>query len=419
MKNFIVTECYGSILISDHESNALSTLQADELSSYVSRYQLDQDLILISRNSVSFINYVGFIQLSSCSIEILPKVSCNEPSQSRRVLLRMLERTGHLDIHESQVGQIEYEKMNLFEILAFLFTEKVHKELARGVLRSYITQQEELSMVRGRIDTVLQMRREHLKSTTVSCIYDEFHSDHLLNRILKAVLRKITRQSNQLNTRKRAGHAMMYLDEVTDFIDQKVLRSNIYFDRRNRRYEECYRLGKLLLSQSAPTSQQGDKKASSFLFKMNDLFESYIAYLARRLTPHVVIKDRSHKLLIKESTNRGAFQLEPDLLISGTDGQSMIIDTKWKMIDSFYSRHGVKREDFYQMYAYLTRYESVGTVILLYPYHDGINRTDGAPLESWHVEGRRDKRLLVYSIPYEDEFLALLKLQSIMKGIVE
>ncbi|WP_375377966.1 hypothetical protein [Paenibacillus sp. MZ04-78.2] len=144
-----------------------------------------------------------------------------------------------------------------------------------------------------------------------------------------------------------------------------------------------------------------------------------MAYLIRRLAPHVVVKDRSYKLLVKDSTDRGVFQLEPDLLISGIHGQSMIIDTKWKMIDSSYNRHGVKREDFYQMYAYLTRYERVGTVILLYPHHDRVNWANGEPLESWYVEGRQDKRVLVYSINYEDERLALLKLQLIMKGIVE
>ncbi|MCP3776760.1 McrC family protein [Paenibacillus sp. MZ04-78.2] len=156
-------------------------------------------------------------------------------------------------------------------------TEKVLRELTRGVLRKYITQQEGLNTVRGRIDTATQMRRAHLKSTAVSCIYDEFHIDHALNRILKAALRKIMMQSNQLNTRKRAGHAMMYLDEVTDSIDERLLRSVINFDRGNRRYEECYRLAKFLLSQTAPTPQKGNKTASSILFKMNDLFESYIA----------------------------------------------------------------------------------------------------------------------------------------------
>ncbi|WMT43442.1 hypothetical protein RE628_07635 [Paenibacillus sp. D2_2] len=319
-------------------------------------------------------------------------------------------------MHESQFGQIDYEKMNLFEILAFLFTEKVLRELSRGVLRTYITQIDELNTVRGRIDTTLQMRRDHLKSTTVSCIYDEFHSNHAINRIFKATLRRIMNHSKQMNTRKRASHAIIYLDEAADSIDQRILRKAIYFDRSNRRYEECYRLAMLLLSQSAPTPQKGNKTSSSILFKMNDLFESYIAYLVQKITSHVVVKDRSYKLLIKESNDRSVFQLEPDLLIQGSNGQSMIIDTKWKIIDSSYRRHGVKREDFYQMYAYLTRYKSVGTVILLYPYHDEIDRSDGVPLESWYVEGQPDKRLLVHSINYEDERLALQELKSILKS---
>ena len=99
---------------------------------------------------------------------------------------------------------------------------------------------------------------------------------------------------------------MMYLDEVTDSIDQRIFRSAVYFDRNNRRYEACYRLVMLLLSQSAPI-HKGNKTASSILFKMNDLFESYIAHLVRKITSHVVIKDRSYKLLIKESTDRVYF----------------------------------------------------------------------------------------------------------------
>lgn len=419
MIHYIITECYGSLLISDDGNNAMTTAQADELLNYVSSHQLDQDLIRISRKNVTFINYVGFIQLSTCSIEILPKVSGNEDSQSRRVLLRMLERTGYLDIHESQTGRLNYEKMNLFEILAHLFTEKIHRELSRGVLKSYIGKQEELNTVRGRIDTIAQMRREHLKSTAVSCKYDEFHPDHALNGILKAALRKITMQSLQLNTRKRAGHAMVYLDDVTDTTDKHLLSTTIHFDRSNRRFEASYRLATLILSGSAPTSQIGKNLASSILFRMNDLFEGYVAYLARKLTPKVVVKDRSHKLLIKAGTaGSGAFQLEPDLLISGISGKKMIIDTKWKMINSSFNRHGVKREDFYQMYAYLTRYENIGSVILLYPHHVGIDRVDGVPLESWHVEGRSDKRLLVYSIDYENEWHALNDLRGIMEESV-
>lgn len=39
---------------------------------------------------------------------------------------------------------------------------------------------------------------------------------------------------------------------------------------------------------------------------------------------------------------------------------------RWKNIDESINRHGVKREDFYQMYAYLTKYEDSNVAILLY-----------------------------------------------------
>jgi 5-methylcytosine-specific restriction enzyme subunit McrC len=160
MKHLIVTECFGSIPINLDDDVALTPSEADELSRYVRVSRLDEDLIRISRTDVTFINYVGFIQLASCSIEVLPKVAGNNPVHSRRVLLRMLQRTGYLDIHEGQLALLVTEKMNLFEIIAYLYTGKLIKELNKGVYHAYRVQQEELQCVRGRIDLVSQLRRE-------------------------------------------------------------------------------------------------------------------------------------------------------------------------------------------------------------------------------------------------------------------
>jgi 5-methylcytosine-specific restriction enzyme subunit McrC len=147
---------------------------------------------------------------------------------------------------------------------------------------------------------------------------------------------------------------------------------------------------------------------------MNDLYEAYIAFLARKITDRLTIKDRSFKLLIKEGTSKGVFQLEPDLLITNQIGRQIIVDTKWKMIRANRSRHGVKREDFYQMYAYLTRYKEVETVVLLYPHHNEIVQPSGYCLESWHLEDQPSKRLKVFSINYEDELKAETELQGIL-----
>lgn len=414
MKHLIVTESSETIPISNDSENALSPNEADELSKYIRTAGLDEGLVRITRTNVTFVNYVGFIQLSSCSIEILPKVSGDNPIQSRKVLLRMLQRTGYLDIHESRMGILATEKMNFFDIIAYLYSTKLLQELNRGVYHAYRVQSDELPSVRGRINLVHQLRRAYSKSSAISCIYDEFHSDNVLNRFLKAAAIRAVTFSRHPETRKKASQALLYLDDVEDHLDICLTHKPFVFDRSNKRFQESWRTAQLILSQSAPLSAAGKTQNTSILFKMNDLFEVYVAYLTKKIVRDVIVKDRSYKLLIKEGTQRGAFQLEPDLLIRSTEGSNILMDTKWKKINSTIARHGVQREDFYQMYAYLTRYGNVGTVILLYPHHDGIAKHSGTCLESWHLEGCKDKRLKVYSLDYEDEYKALKDLSYIL-----
>ncbi|WNS42036.1 McrC family protein [Paenibacillus sp. MMS20-IR301] len=414
MKHLTVTECFGSIPISDSLTRvSLTAAEADELAHYVSASGLDETEIIFSRYEVTFINYVGFIQLRGCSIEILPKVAGDDPAQSRRVLLRMLQRSGFLDIHESQAGWLQLEKLNLFEIIAYLFTEKISCELRKGIYRSYQHEDGELQLVRGKINLSRQLRRDAMKLPGVSCTYDEFQVSNPLNQILKTGLQLITARSRYFPTKKRATDCLLLMDDVTGpplTLDQM---DRVWFDRTNRRYQESFQLAKLLLRQSTPTASPGGSKNSSILFKMNELFEAYIAYLARNIWDQVTIKDRSHKLLVREGSTRGVFQLEPDLLVVNGQGKSVILDTKWKMIHSQRSRHGVKREDFYQMYAYLTRYQAVEEVLLLYPHHEGIV-SSGTCLESWHLEGEPGKKLKVYSIHYEEEELAEQELRTMI-----
>lgn len=413
MKHLVVTECFEFISISINDEDTMTPTEADELSRYIRITGLDKELIRITRTEVTFINYVGFIQLSSCSIEVLPKVTGNDPVLSRKVILRMLQRTGYLDIHESQTGLLATEKMNLFEIIAYLFASKLIKELNKGVYHTYSVQNEELQSVRGKINLVSQMQRAYNKSTAVSCIFDEFQTDNTLNRILKAAVRRTLTLSKHTETRRKASQAMIYLDDVDESFDIRKL-PEVIFDRSNKRFQDSWRMAKLILSQTSSLSATGKSPNTSILFKMNDLFEMYVAYLSRKVAKKVVVKDRTHKLLIKEGTERGVFQLEPDLLVSSSNGSKVIIDTKWKRIDSSISRHGVKRDDFYQMYAYLTRYKDVDRVILLYPHHEGISGNGGTCLESWHLEQDDRKKLKVFSISYENEMKAIEELSNIL-----
>ncbi|OED48302.1 hypothetical protein ACH42_02435 [Endozoicomonas sp. (ex Bugula neritina AB1)] len=62
------------------------------------------------------------------------------------------------------------------------------------------------------------------------------------------------------------------------------------------------------------------------------------------------------------------FQLKPDLMLINGD-QRLVMDTKWKLIDSSSSKkYEINESDFYQMYVYGHKYmDGQGDMMLIYP----------------------------------------------------
>jgi 5-methylcytosine-specific restriction enzyme subunit McrC len=259
-----------------------------------------------------------------------------------------------------------------------------------------------------------QMVHSARKSASACCMYDEFQINNPLNQLFKAALVQLMYRVHHMRTRNLISNCLLILDEVDRVPGSRLLGQAVYFNRMNKRFYHCYVLARMLLNQTVTITNPGFHKGVSILFKMNELFEAYIAYIAKKVANDVIVKDTRYKLLINNNSRRGAFQLEPDLFISLENNRNMIIDTKWKMIYSSKSRHGVKREDFYQMYAYLTRYKEVETVVLLYPHHPWISTESGQCLESWSLEDNPNKQLKVFSISYEDEVRAKNELTRII-----
>lgn len=137
--------------------------------------------------------------------------------------------------------------------------------------------------------------------------------------------------------------------------------------------------------------------------------------MKKHINADIVLQDTKYKLLINSATNRGIYTLKPDIIAHNDGLEETIIDTKWKKISSTSHRHGVTREDFFQMYAYLTRYTHANTAILLYPHHSGLNKDSSNCLESWYLEEAPHKVLKVYSIDYENEERAIKDLTTILQ----
>lgn len=400
----------------------ISRREAHELYNYAISEKLDMDNILWERDTLRFINYVGYIRLSTVSIEILPKISLNGSAElERKALLNMLSKCGVLKVNYSEISSLKLYKQSLNEILAYLFSKKLQKELGKGVYGEYVYIEENINSLKGSLRVQEQIKNMASHSSKAFCRFEEFSRDNKLNKILSFFVKEVMKNVKNRETLKLLRVSEMILGDVDERSITLNEVNNFSFNRLNKPFEDAFTLGKMIVLGESALGNLGGNKAYSILFKMNEIFEIYIGKLLKELLYEetVHMQHSKYKLLIKEETNRGVFKLIPDIVIEKNGIESVIIDTKWKSVESKFNRHGVKREDLYQMYAYLTRYKNVSTVILLYPYNERIEGEEGEYLESWYLDEEEHKRVRVYAVNLENEKETLKSLDKIVRKYVE
>lgn len=420
MKHITLHECYDILEVKDTASlESITREEADELYKFIVKNKLDEDNIIWGRKGITFINYVGYIKLPKFSIEILPKIDINsvEPDKCRKALLNMLQKCGLIKVNYSEIGLLNNYHQNLNEILAYLFAKTLQSELVKGAYLEYITREENTNALKGKLLITKHITNIAENKNKAYCGFEELCIDNSLNQIFKQCIMKLIRNVKNSETIKILKHCLGNLVDVTD---REINYSEIQsydFSRLNIRFEPVYILAKMLISGYSSTGSKGEEKSFSILFKMNEVFEKYVAkILYENITNcQVHVQHNKYKLMIKEGKNTGVFQLKPDIVFESNGKQKLLIDTKWKRIDSSSNRHSVKREDLYQMYAYLTRYPDAECVILLYPHNEFINKESGEVLESWYLENMPDKKIRVYSIELSDERKTVQKLMKIIE----
>ncbi|MBY7024814.1 McrC family protein [Clostridium botulinum] len=420
MRHITIQECFESLQIGEETFNSLSQREVDELNEYIISKGLDQNNIIWGRKTITFVNYVGYIKLSTVSIEILPKVNINSnPEEERKVLLNMLVKSGIIKVNYSDINLVNLYKMNLNEILSYLFAYKLHKELTKGLYQEYVYSKDNLNLLKGTL--IVQKHIKNIASATPKafCRYEEFSVDNKLNQVLTYCIKKLIKEVKNPETIKILRHEKMYFSNVTEKEISNIELLNYKFNRLNVRFEEVFILAKMILGGCSSLGNAGDEKSFSILFRMDEIFEKYITKIL-----YINLKDlrihsqhSKYKLLVNEVSNKEIFKLKPDIVIEQNGIESIIIDTKWKKISDTFNRHGVKREDLYQMYAYLTRYPDVKTVILLYPFNEEIKRTEKRYLQSWMLSDNQDKKIRVYAVKLDNERVTMESLNQIINDI--
>ena len=383
--------------------------------------------ILVDRYSeIRAQQVVGVIAAPGCSLEILPKIdsAADEGDETIRTrLISMLDVALGLKLGDGQALAMARQKETLLDILIRLFADRLLAEARRGLPRAYMAQEEDLAALRGRLDVIRQFTHHAVRPDRLACRFDSLMPDTPLLRVMKACVLMLRRHARALETQRRLDELRFLLAEVSDVPVNALPWTQVRIDRTNRRWETLYGLAKLFLKREWQRTNH-DAKASqgiTLLFAMNDLFEAYIAALARRalrgsdLTVHAQGGLR-YCLMEEGEGGRQRFQTAPDILIRRDRQVVMVIDTKWKQIgrNPEDKKRGVSQSDVYQMMVYARLYQC-RDVMLLYPHHSGLGAD---ALEAGYGMMEGDERLRIASVDLlPGETAVVLQLEGLLSPV--
>ncbi|MEV4002457.1 hypothetical protein [Actinomadura sp. NPDC049753] len=240
------------------------------------------------------------------------------------------------------------ERPDLVPALAHAFARSAERALRQGVLLGYREREEALSVVRGRIRMVDQVRRRHGLPVPVEVRYDDYTVDIAENRLLLAAAHRLLRLPGvPADTRRLLRHLLLRLDDVTRLVPRGPL-PDWTPSRLNNRYHTALGLAELVLRGASYELDDGTAvRVDGLMLEMWRVFEDFVCVaLAEALRPYggtVTLQDKRHHL---DRARR--VSLRPDLVVNSADGSPVTV------VDAKYKTGKTPQEDLYQVLAYCT-----------------------------------------------------------------
>ena len=317
------------------------------------------------------------------------------------MLVRMLVELVDSPFFEGTAADLEAHKMPLFELLMRCFLDQVATIVRKGIARTYISHEDNLVYLRGKIQMSEHIRRNSYNASRFWCEYDEYDINRPINRLIKGALLVVNNLAAVPENQQRCRELLFWFEGVPATTDSQQDFKRLRRDRLVQHYAPAMPLCRLILENLNPLTQQGENQVVSMLFPMEMVFEAYVAAkLPQQLPDWRVASQVTGRALVEEHRTRKMFNLRPDLMLSN-GGKTVIADTKWKLInqDDRSNSYGISQPDIYQLFGYSQKYlgeQHEREVMLIYPASDTFTR----PLEPfWY----RKPTEVLYVVPYDLE----------------
>ena len=374
--------------------------------------------------------FVGTVQTKDGQvIEILPKIyksgdrAEEDITLCRRVFLRMLSCFQQSQAKTFQDANLSTkENFPILEVYISRYLSEVERLLMDGLKKNYFQVEENQKFLKGKLLINKQISKNCVDKTRFAVRYSKYIEDIPQNRIIVSTLYKLSKTSQ---SSVNVSRSYSLLAAFSDIPPSTNVESDLLFSLRSNRlfsnYENLLQWSSQFLLNKGFTTFSGNHVNQSLLFSAEKLFESFIAHLFKKYAKDYAVSSQHSKYFLVDKygdTEHGKFRLRPDIVVESKDSKNfadydtIIIDTKWKNLDSSApdKNYLIDIKDMYQLYAYGQKYhlgdsyflDIIPKLVLVYPYTEKF-QTELKPFVYEEVKAKYGLKLVVYPFNLADE----------------
>ena len=286
-------------------------------------------------------------------------------------------------LKQSNYDEVASEKFdNAQDLFAAILSKGIGQQLKQGLYREYVTKNENLSVMRGKLDMPNTIRNRIQRKQKLACEFDELSENNLFNQILKTAIRYLLSNDGVDGERKIAlKNVLVFFDEIELLEPSEIAWSRLHYQRNNKNYELLMNVCYFVLDGMLQTTEKGEYKMTSFSDEhMARLYEKFILeYYSQHHTYLSEVKAGQVKWDLvgdnSESMIRFLPIMQTDIMLRLNE-KILIIDAKYygRTLQKQFDKYTLHSNNVYQIFTYVKNQDknNTGDVagILLYAKTD-------------------------------------------------
>lgn len=230
---------------------------------------------------------------------------------------------------EKDIANVDSESFdNIYNLFSIILCMMVRKQIKKGMNREYITVDENLSTVKGKINIAETIKSNLHINNKVNCTFDEFNENNPLNQIIKTTADYLIKFHSIGTPTKIELKRLMLSFKNVDFINPKNINwKSLIYNKNNNSYRSIIVLCELILKGLIASEKEGNEQFREFLDEtaLHRIYENFIKEYFRK---HYNLNAGARNLSLTEGTVEYIGMMKTDITLE-TEDRMLIIDAKF------------------------------------------------------------------------------------------